>query len=330
VPAADPPSTAEAAHDRRPRPARARRLRYQLEYAGFLAVYAVLKTLPLRAAMAVAATAAGLLIRVSTRLRRIGLTNLHIAFPERTETERRAILIASFRNLGRMVAECAHMSRLTPANIRTVVHYEDERFWTDVMLKHAAETGILILTGHFGNWELFAQANGLLGHPVDLVHQTIKNPYIDAFVEHMRSRAGTRLLRKHGAARGVLRALAERRIMVLPLDQNASGRTGIFVDFFGRAASTNAGFGRVVARTGVPVFPAFLIRDGTSARHRIVFLPALSFASMADRDHATREVTQRCTAVLEDMIRRHPDHWLWTHKRWRTRPVGEADLYTKA
>ena len=191
MPAADPPSDAAAARDRRRRPPLARRLRYRIEYAGFLAVYATLAALPLRAAMAVAATGAALLIRVSARLRRIGLTNLGIAFPERPEAERRAILHASFRNLGRVVAECAHMARLTPANIRTVVRYEDESFWTDVMLKRAAETGIVILTGHFGNWELFAHANGLLGHPVDLVHQTIKNPHIDAFVEHMRSRAGT-------------------------------------------------------------------------------------------------------------------------------------------
>jgi KDO2-lipid IV(A) lauroyltransferase len=77
----------------------------------------------------------------------------------------------------------------------------------------------------------------------------------------------------------------------------------------------------------VPVYPAFLVRDGTSPRHRIVILPRVLFASMADRDQAAREFTQRCTTVLEQMIRRHPDHWLWTHKRWRTRPIDEPELY---
>jgi KDO2-lipid IV(A) lauroyltransferase len=145
----------------------------------------------------------------------------------------------------------------------------------------------------------------------------------------MRERAGTRMLRKHQAARAVLRTLDEHGLMVLPLDQNASRRTGVFVDFFGVPASTNAGFARIALRADVPIYPAFLVRDGESARHRIVILPRLSIASMADRDSAARELTQRCSAVLEDMIRRHPDHWLWTHKRWRTRPIGEPEIYKR-
>ncbi len=234
---------------------------------------------------------------------------------------------ASYRNLGRTIAEIAHLGALTPANVRERIGFDDEAFWKSEIVDQRVHRGIVILTGHFGNWELVAHAQGLLGHPVHLVHQTIKNPLVDAFVERMRRAAGTHLMRKHGAARGVLRAIAEHGIMVLPLDQNASRRTGIFVDFFGRPASTNAAVGRIVARTGAPVYPGFLIREGTSARHRIVILPRLSFASMADRDQAARDITQRCTAVLEEMIRKHPDHWLWTHKRWRTRPIGEADIY---
>lgn len=278
--------------------------------------------------MRLAAAVAALVIRLDRRHRRIGLVNLAIAFPEKSEDERRQILLDSYRNLGRMVAECAHMGRLTPENVRQRISVADEALWRQLP-DALSRQGILVLTGHFGNWELFAQAHGLLGYPVHLVHQTIKNPLIDAFVEHMRRRAGTHLLRKHAAARGVLRALAERGLMVLPLDQNASRRTGVFVDFFGKPASTNAGFGRIVARTEVPVYPAFLVRDGTSARHRIVILPRVPFASMADRDRAAREFTQRCTDVLETMIRAHPDHWLWTHKRWRTRPLGEPDVYER-
>jgi KDO2-lipid IV(A) lauroyltransferase len=316
-----PPATAHAARRR----ARVR-WRDRLEYAGVLAAYGVLAALPLALAMRLAAAIAALVIRVDRRHQRIGLVNLRLAFPERTLAERRAILLASYRNLGRMVAELAHLRHVTAANVRDVITIEDEDLWRQ--LPSALRTsGILILTGHFGNWELFAHAHALLGYPVHLVHQTIKNPLIDAFVEHMRRRAGTRTLRKHEAARGVLRAVREHGLMVLPLDQNASRRTGVFVDFFGRPASTNAGFARIVELTGVPVYPAFLVRDGTSPRHRIVILPRVPFASMADRDRTTREFTQRCTAVLETMIRRHPDHWLWTHKRWRTRPGEEADPY---
>jgi Kdo2-lipid IVA lauroyltransferase/acyltransferase len=318
-------ATAERdASERRAQPA----FHHRVEYAAFRLVYGCLALLPLAVAMRVAAAAAACAIRVDRRHRRIGLINLAIAFPEKSDRERLQILLASYRNLGRMIAECAQLDRLTPETVRGRVTIDDVALWAQLP-QELQRNGILVLTGHFGNWELFAYAHGLLGFPVHLVHQTIKNPLIDGFIERMRQRAGTCTMRKHAAARGVLRALGNRGLMVLPLDQNASRRTGVFVEFFGRKASTNAGFGRIVARTGAPVYPAFLVREGTSARHRIVILPRVPFASMADRDQAAREFTQRCTAVLETMIRAHPDQWLWTHKRWRTRPDGEIDVYER-
>ncbi len=306
---------------------RGRRLRYRLEYVGLRLVTGVLGTLPLAVAMQLAAVVAALVIRIAWPIRRIGLTNLAIAFPEKSAAERYAILVASYRNLGRMIAECAHLAALTPANVRATVRIDDDRIWTGEILPHLERQGILVLTGHFGNWELFAYAYGLYGHPVSLVHQTIKNPLVDGYVERLRSGGGTRLFRKQEAARAVLRALKERAIVVLPLDQNQSRRAGVFVDFFGLPANTSEGLARIALRTDAPIFPVFLVRDGVSARHRIVFLPRVEIASMADRDLAARELTQRCTAVLESMIRTHPDHWLWTHKRWRTRPLGAPELY---
>jgi KDO2-lipid IV(A) lauroyltransferase len=306
---------------------RGRALRYRCEYLALRLVTGVLGALPLALAMRLAAGVAAVGIRIAGRMRRIGLKNLSIAFPEKSEAERMAILVASYRNLGRMVAECAHLTRLTAENVRATVTPDDGPIWTDEIRPHLESQGVLILTGHFGNWEMCAYAYGLFGNPVSLVHQTIKNPLVDDYVERLRSGGGTRLFRKQGAARSVLRALKERQLVVLPLDQNQSRRAGIFVDFFGLPANTNDGLARIALRTGAPIYPAFLLRDGTSAHHRIVFLPRVEIASMADRDSAVRELTQRCTAVLESMIRTHPDHWLWTHKRWRTRPLGEPELY---
>lgn len=306
---------------------RGRALRYRCEYLALRLVTGVLGALPLALAMRLAAGVAAVGIRIAGRMRRIGLKNLSIAFPDKSEAERMAILVASYRNLGRMVAECAHLTRLTAENVRATVTPDDGPIWTDEIRPHLESQGVLILTGHFGNWEMCAYAYGLFGNPVSLVHQTIKNPLVDDYVERLRSGGGTRLFRKQGAARSVLRALKERQLVVLPLDQNQSRRAGIFVDFFGLPANTNDGLARIALRTGAPIYPAFLLRDGTSAHHRIVFLPRVEIASMADRDSAVRELTQRCTAVLESMIRTHPDHWLWTHKRWRTRPLGEPELY---
>ena len=311
-------------------PARHRRatLRDWLEYGALRTVAGLLNVLPHRLALGFSAAVAGLAIRLDRRHRRIGLTNLAIAFPEKTERERLAILIASYRNLGRMVAECARLGKLDARNVRDVVRIEDEALWSQLPAA-LEENGLLVLTGHFGNWELFAYAHGLLGHPVHLVAQTIKNPLIDGWLMAMRERGGTRTLRKHRAARAVLETLDRHGLMVLPLDQNASRRTGVFVEFFGRLASTNSGFARIALRADVPIYPAFLVRDGESARHRIVILPRVPIGSMANRESAAHELTQRCTAILEEMIRRYPDHWLWTHKRWRTRPAGEPEIYKK-
>ena len=238
-----------------------------------------------------------------------------------------AILVASYRNLGRMAAECPHMTEITAENVRETVTPDDGPIWTNEIRPHLESQGVLIVTGHFGNWEMCAYAYGLLGNPVSLVHQTIKNPLVDDWIERLRSGGGTRLFRKREAARSVLRSLKERKLVVLPLDQNQSRRAGIFVDFFGVPANTSDGLARIALRTGAPIYPAFLLRDGESAHHRIVFLPRVEIGSIEDRDLAARELTQRCTAVLEAMIRKHPDHWLWTHKRWRTRPLGEPGLY---
>jgi KDO2-lipid IV(A) lauroyltransferase len=302
-------------------------LRYRLEYLGFRTVTTVLGALPLVVAMRFAAGVAALIVRSSSRLQRIGLTNLRIAFPEKSDAERRAILVASYRNLGRTAAEGAHLRAMTATNVRETVTPDDGPIWTNEILPHLSSQGVLILTGHFGNWEMFAYAYGLFGYPVSLVHQTIKNPLVDDWIERLRSGGGTRLFRKREAARSVLRALKERKLVVLPLDQNQSRRAGIFVDFFGLPANTSDGLARIALRTGAPIYPAFLIRDGETSHHRIIFLPRVEIASMADRDSAARELTQRCTAELEAMIRKHPDHWLWTHKRWRTRPLGEPELY---
>ncbi len=183
-----------------------------------------------------------------------------------------------------MIAECAQLGRAHAENVRERIGIADERLWREELPATLQQRGVLVLTGHFGNWELFAYAHGLLGHPVHLVHQTIKNPLVDRYVERLRDAPARDTLRKHAAARAVLRALADRELMVLPLDQNASRRTGVFVDFFGRRPAPTPVSRASSLRTHAIVHPAFLVRDGDSARHRIVILPRVPFASMADRD----------------------------------------------
>jgi KDO2-lipid IV(A) lauroyltransferase len=145
-----------------------------------------------------------------------------------------------------------------------------------------------------------------------------------------RARAGTGLISKRQAAREVIRVLRNKGIVAIPFDQNATGRWGVFAEFFGVPASTHPGLARLAELSGSPVYPVFLVRKDGSPRHEILILPEVEVVRTADRDRDTVENLRRFNRVFEDVVRRHPDHWIWMHKRWRTRPPGEPPIYSSA
>jgi KDO2-lipid IV(A) lauroyltransferase len=302
---------------------RARDLAEYLVLRGVVGTFALL---PLTLALRAAELGALFGYLVDRRHRRIGMRNLALAFPEKTLRERRRILRRSFLNLGRMAAELAHLPRLSAERLQTMVQFEDEAWWREAV-EWERSTGVLVLSGHFGNWELLVFAHGMRGHPVHVVHRAIANPLVDRWLHALRTRAGTRMIRKRGAAAAVLRALHEHGLLVLPVDQNSTRGLGVFVDFFGVPASTNAGLARVALRTDAPVVPVFIVREGRSARHRVYVLPIEQVERTGDFAEDVRRNTQRFTAIFEEMVRRHPEQWLWMHKRWKTRPTGEPRIY---
>jgi KDO2-lipid IV(A) lauroyltransferase len=314
---------------RRPRVPRDRRpgpLGERLQYLGLRAILGMLAVVPLWLALRLAELLALLVYLADRPHRRIGMTNLALAFPGRPLRERRAILRRSFLNLGRMAAELAHLPYLSAERLRDMVQFEDEAWWREAV-SWERSTGVLVLSGHFGNWELLVFAHGMRGHPVHMVHRAIANALVDRWLNDLRARAGTRMIRKSAGAGGVLHALHERALLVLPIDQNSTRGLGVFVDYFGVPASTNAGMARIALRTDAPIVPVFIVREGRSARHRVHVLPILEVEQTGDLQADVRRNTQRFTAVFEEMVRRHPDHWLWMHKRWKTRPPGEARIY---
>jgi KDO2-lipid IV(A) lauroyltransferase len=297
-----------------------------LEYAIFRVAFGVFARLPRRVALAAGALIGELFYRLDFPHRRVALFNLRLAFPDKSEAERRAILRRSCRNLGRVAAEFCHLAALTTESVHSHVRIDDPQHW-QTGLAGAVERGALILTGHFGNFELLAYAHGLLGHPITLVHRPMRNPLVDRAITDLRARAGTRSLAKKSAAKAALRALREHRLVAIPSDQNQTRRYGVFVDLFGLPASTTPGPARLAMLSGAPVVPVFLVRDGESDTHRIVVFPEVELIRSGDREADIIANTQRCTAVIEEMMRRHPDQWIWFHKRWKTRPEGEPRLY---
>ena len=285
-----------------------------------------LAAVPLAVAFRIAEALTWLVYLLDRLHRRIGMINLGIAFPEKSLAERRRILRESFLNLGRMAAELAHLPRMTAAEIHDRVRFADEAWWGEA-IGWERPSGVMILSGHFGNWELLVYAHGLRGHPVHMVHRAIGNPLVDRWLNELRRGAGTKLIRKRTAARDVLHALREKELLVLPFDQNSVRGMGIFVDFFGLPASTNAGLARIAVRAEAPIVPAFIVRDGRTARHTVHVLPVIYPTRGADFDADVLALTKQCSAIFEDMVRRYPEQWLWMHKRWKTRPPGEPKLY---
>jgi KDO2-lipid IV(A) lauroyltransferase len=330
--AAGEPSAAATPRPRAARPRKPGRrrgyspFRIRLEYLTLRAVVGPLTLLPLGLALRVGAGVAWLSYVLAWPLRRVGMINLAIAFPDKSVAERRRILRTSMQNLGRMVAELAHLPYLDDAQLRDMVRFEDEAWWQEA-IGWERPTGVLILSGHFGNWELLVYAHGRRGHPVTMVHRPIHNPLLDRWLNRVRARAGTRLVRKHHAAAEVLRALRQKQLLVLPFDQNSTRGLGVFVDFFGQPASTNAGMARIGLRADAPVVPAFIVRQGRSARHVVYVLPIIALEKTGDPRADVVRNTERLSAVFEDMVRRFPEQWLWVHRRWKTRPPGAPPLY---
>jgi KDO2-lipid IV(A) lauroyltransferase len=302
------------------------RLRHRLEYLALRGALWMFGALSRPLALRLGALVGSILYLLDRPHRRVALKNLSIAFPEKNARERLEILHRSCRNLGRMAAEFCHLHSLTRESIERYVRVEDPEAWR-AALAVAERRGAIILTGHFGNWELLAYAHGLLGYPVTLIHRPFRNRFVDHLIDAIRRKAGTRTVAKKAAAKEAIRSLARRELLVVPADQNQTRRFGVFVSFFGLTASTTPGPARLAMRTGAAVYPAFLVREGESERHRIVLLPEVEMTRTDDRNADIVTNTQRCTAVIEEMLRQHPDHWIWFHKRWRTRPPGEPKIY---
>ncbi len=180
----------------------------------------------------------------------------------------------------------------------------------------------LLLTAHLGNWELLTLANRLLGYPLTVVVRPLDSAVMNAAAERLRRKTGVEIIAKRDALRPILAALRDGRVVGILLDQNASRREGVFVPFFGRAASTSRGLAVLAVRTGTPVVPVFIRREGPG-RHRVVIRPAVGVPETSDVESAITELTARCTAAIEAAVRETPEQWLWLHDRWRTRPPGE-------
>ncbi len=246
------------------------------------------------------------------RRRTVALENLARAFPERSTTERARIGRNSFRHLGmNFVESCVFFFR-PPARLLSRVSLEGA---PNLQAADALGRGMLLLTAHYGNWELLAASHALSGFPLSVVMRPLDSPALDPILERFRLRSGVELITKRRALPDIVDALRRRRMVGILLDQNASRREGVFVPFFGVPASTSKGMALIALRTGAPVLPVFIHRrpDGRHVVHAGAPVPV-----PADGDVAA--FTRAFNEAIEGAIRRAPEQWFWLHRRWKTRP----------
>ena len=308
-----------------PHPARRASLREWLEYLGLRLIVASLKWLPRPVSRAAGGAIGALAWHLIGRLRRIGLRNLALAYPDMPEPERTRILRTLYRYLGWQLAEFCRMPRATRADAQKFFRYEGlEHFLAARSRGH----GVLVLTGHLGAWELSSFYHSLMGYPMSMVIRRLDNPLVDAFVNNIRCLHGNRVLHKDDFARGLLQAMHHGDTVGILMDTNMTPPQGVFVPFFGTLACTASGLARVAAHSKAAVLPGFMLWERRERRYVLHFGPELTVARTGDATADALANTALFTATIESWIRRYPEQWLWVHRRWKTRPEGEESLYS--
>ena len=295
-----------------------------MEYASAWLLIKLLGALPRPLARATGIIVARIFGRVYPKLHRVGLRNLQIAFPDKSDKERRRILRGVFTSLGRHLAEFCRFPRYSRDNISQVAVYEGfENF--DAAQRRGK--GVLFLTAHLGAWELGSFAHSLYGHPLRVVVRALDNPYFDRLVTRYRTLHGNTTFEKQDFARGLLAAMKAGEVVGILMDTNMTPPQGVFVDFFGIPAYTASGLARIALRTEAAVVPGFTIWDPTLRKYRLRFDPAVDLIRTGDSEKDVVANTAHFTKIIEDYVRRYPDQWLWVHRRWKTRPEGTPPLY---
>ncbi len=246
------------------------------------------------------------------------LETLRGCFPEKSATECAVLADGMYENLGQTIMETLRFDALDREWMARHVELQGLAIIREAL---AGGKGAIILSAHLGNFQLPGMIAGFLGLPITNITKSVKPEALNEHWQRVRKRFDLKTVDRRGSFRACLTTLKSNQLLGFLLDQNMKLREGIFVEFFGRQACTTPGMALLSVMTGSPVIPVFCWRH-PDGNYRIEILPAIP--PPPDREPATiRRATQGYTAIVESAIRRHPDQWIWIHRRWRTRPPAE-------
>jgi KDO2-lipid IV(A) lauroyltransferase len=294
----------------------------RLQYAALRAVAMCLHCWPVDLCLEGAKLIGACLYTFDRRHRERAIGNLRRSFPEMSESELRKMARQSMQQLVMLGVETMFTSRLV--RIDTVAHYiKLNTLGPTLKILLEQKQGVIMLTGHYGAWEVLGYALATLGFETTSVARPLDNPYINDYVMGVRERMGQRIIDKKGATDIVVPLLEKKGAVGFIADQNA-GAKGMFVDFFGRKASTYKSIGLLAMQFNVPVVVGYARRVSGRFAFDLGVQDIIWPADWETADDPLRYITQRYTKAIEDFTRADPGQYLWVHRRWKTRPKGEA------
>ena len=256
---------------------------------------------------------------LDSRHRKIALKNIASALPELGEDKAK-----------QSIRECYGYFGIYLFDLLRSIHGSNKKLYEEceysglenLAAAYEKKKGAILFTGHFGAWEAMAAAQGSKGFPMTVVARTLDNPYLERLLRKFRTSTGNSVIEKTEGFRPMLRTLKEGKALAILIDQNVTTEDRIFVDFFGRPASTTPALALLKLKTNADLLPCFSLPlpDG---RYRFEYGAPINVPLTGERKQDIFRITQACTSVIEQTIRKYPQYWLWMHRRWKTQPSAE-------
>jgi len=294
----------------------------RLQYIALRLVSMALHSFPVDANLQTAKFLGGLMYSVDRRHRERALANLRRSFPDMSDRQRHRMARRSMQQLVMLFVEVLFTTRLIRLDTwADYVELGDFRPVLELLLKR--NQGLIMLTGHYGNWEILGYVLATLGFETTSIARPLDNPYVNHWLLGVREKQGQRIIAKKGATTEVTEVLDRHGVVGFIADQNA-GSKGIFVDFFGRAASTYKSIALLAMQYEVPIVCGYARRLSDRFKFEVGAQDIIRPEEWKTQNDPLRYITQRYTKAIEDFVRRDPGQYLWVHRRWKSRPKGEA------
>ena len=257
---------------------------------------------------------------LDARHRRRACRSIAMAFPHWSEKQVQRVARASFEHFVQLAIEVLHTPRVL-----------NEHSWPDridlgnlgsTIERLNARQGVILLTGHLGNWEVLGYLLAMLGYPVQAIARPLDNRLINQWLLGIRQRRGLRIITKWNATQHMLKVLDDGGALGFIADQNA-GDKGLFVPFFGRLASTYKSIGLLAIRKQTPIICGYAHRVGPGYRYQMGALDVIEPTDWQDVRDPLFYITARYSRALESMVKMRPEQYLWMHRRWKSRPRHE-------